>query len=208
MMKGFTRRQTGFTLVEMAVVLVIVGLLLGGLLVPLGTQMENDRRKETAATLDAIREALIGFAVINDARLPCADTNGDGREDCPSAAMGGLPYADLGVSATDAWGNPWRYAVTGAFTSTFALATAGTLNVADTNGCAAGTLLAANVPAVVISEGKTDYATSVLESENNNGGPCFTDAGYSLGAAPFDDLVVWISPGVLFNRLVAAGRLP
>lgn len=207
-MNRFARRQPGFTLVEMAVVLVIVGLLLGGLLVPLGTQMENDRRKETAATLDAIREALIGFAVINDARLPCTDTNADGREDCPSSAMGGLPYADLGVSATDAWGNPWRYAVTGVFTSTFTLATAGTLNVASSNGCAPGTLLAANVPAVVISEGKTDYTTSALEQENNPGNTCFTDAGYRQAGTPFDDLVVWISPGVLFNRLVAADSLP
>ena len=26
--------------------------------------------------------------------------------------------------------------------------------------------------------------------------------------AAFDDLVVWISPNVLFNRMVAAGKLP
>ena len=24
----------------------------------------------------------------------------------------------------------------------------------------------------------------------------------------FDDLVVWISPGILFNRMIASGRLP
>ena len=101
----------GFTLIEMAVVLVIVGLLLGGMLVPLAAQMETDRRKETAATLESIREALIGYAVING-RLPCQDTNGDGLPGpgaCNTGAnqrnVGGLPYATLGVSRTDAWGN-------------------------------------------------------------------------------------------------------
>ncbi len=54
----YRHRHRGFTLIEMAVVLVIVGLLLGGMLVPLATQMETDRRKETTATLESIREAL------------------------------------------------------------------------------------------------------------------------------------------------------
>ncbi len=68
------RGGDGFTLVEMAVVLVIIGLLLGGLLIPLSTQMENDKRKETQATLAAIREALIGYAVINGSLRPAPAT--------------------------------------------------------------------------------------------------------------------------------------
>lgn len=199
-----THTEKGFTLIEMAVVLVIVGLLLGGMLMPLATQMETDRRKETTATLESIREALIGFAVINNARLPCADTNGDGRENCPTTT-GGLPYADLGVSRTDAWNNPWVYTVTGAFTTTFTLASVGTLDVGTANGC--GTLLADNVPALVWSKARTDYG-GALEMENTNGPPCFVDAGYSQLANGFDDLIVWIPPGVLFNRMVAAGKLP
>jgi prepilin-type N-terminal cleavage/methylation domain-containing protein len=39
--------RAGFTLVEMAIVLVIVGLLLGGLLMPLSAQIEQRRIGET-----------------------------------------------------------------------------------------------------------------------------------------------------------------
>lgn len=60
----------GFTLMELTVVLVIVALLLGGLLVPLGAQRDVDFAKATDKSLADIREALIGFALING-RLPC-----------------------------------------------------------------------------------------------------------------------------------------
>lgn len=60
----------GFTLMELTVVLVIVGLLLGGLLVPLSAQRDVDLTKATDKSLADIREALMGFAVING-RLPC-----------------------------------------------------------------------------------------------------------------------------------------
>ncbi len=75
-------RSNGFTLIEMAVVLLIIGLLLGGVLAPLSTQIDNDRRKETSNTLKQISDALLGYAVAN-VRLPCPDTNGDGLEDTP-----------------------------------------------------------------------------------------------------------------------------
>lgn len=78
----------GFTIMELTVVLVIIGLLLGGLLVPLSTQRDIDYSKATDKSLADIREALIGFAVING-RLPCpAD---------PTLASG---VANAGVEAT------------------------------------------------------------------------------------------------------------
>lgn len=221
MIKTTTFKSQGFTLIEMAVVLVIVGLMLGGLLVPLSTQMETDKRKETAATLESIREALIGFAIINK-RLPCPDriVPLDGLEDCPSVAANNgsprsLPYATLGVSRTDAWGNTWNYSVTNAFadqTAPITTTTPGIINVGTTNNNCSGALLASNVPALVRSNGK-DTNPGALELENTNAIPnsCYIDAGYRRAtptSPAFDDLLVWVPRGLLLSRMAAAGRLP
>lgn len=124
----------GFTLVEMAVVLVIVGLMLGGLLVPLSAQMDMRGQSETNKKLDEIKDILIGYAMING-RLPCPAplSSTDGLEDTAPActntkdaggtvAIGYLPAATLGIYpqdnshlALDGWGgnsaNRIRYAV-------------------------------------------------------------------------------------------------
>jgi len=63
-------RASGFTLVEMAMVLMIVGLLLGGLVPTISAQMETQRIGETRRQMNEIKDALTGFAVING-RLPC-----------------------------------------------------------------------------------------------------------------------------------------
>ena len=62
-------KQAGFTLIELAVVIVVIALLLGSILVPLTSQVEQRKVLETQKTLDEIKEALIGFAMING-RLP------------------------------------------------------------------------------------------------------------------------------------------
>ena len=72
-----TFRQRGFSLLEMAIVLLVIGLLLGGALIPLSVQMEKRDRDSTRQQLLDMREALIGYALVNG-RLPCPDTDGDG----------------------------------------------------------------------------------------------------------------------------------
>lgn len=69
-MKRIRRPAPGFSLVELAIVLFVVSLLIGGLLMPLSAQYEIRGRQETDKALANIREALIGFAVVNG-RLPC-----------------------------------------------------------------------------------------------------------------------------------------
>jgi len=54
----------------MAIVLVIIGLLLGGLLMPLSAQLEQQRISETQKYLDQIREALLGLRRCQWARSP------------------------------------------------------------------------------------------------------------------------------------------
>ena len=55
--------QVGFTLVEMAIVLVIVSLLLTGLVPTISSQIDQRQRNETRKQLDDIRDALLGFAI-------------------------------------------------------------------------------------------------------------------------------------------------
>lgn len=123
------RTTKGFTLIEIAIVLVIVGLLLGGLLMPLAAQVEAQRRTETEKTLEQIKEAMIGFAQVNG-RLPCpadpatpAGVAGAGSERvpvlvttvCTGGVYGVVPWATLGVSEVDAWGRRFTYRVTSLF---------------------------------------------------------------------------------------------
>jgi prepilin-type N-terminal cleavage/methylation domain-containing protein len=48
----------GFTLVEMAVVMMILGLMLGGLFTAIGQSTENKRRTDTISQLALVEEAL------------------------------------------------------------------------------------------------------------------------------------------------------
>jgi prepilin-type N-terminal cleavage/methylation domain-containing protein len=115
----------GFTLVELAVVIAIVALLLGAILTPLATQHQARKSKETERSLRDIKEALIGFAMSNNGRLPCPDTDGDGLENTaapvpPEPANctnveGILPWQTLGVMPADSWGRFYRYRVTQEF---------------------------------------------------------------------------------------------
>ena len=112
---------SGFTLVELAVVIAIVALVLGALLVPLASQLQNRNIRETRDSLRIIHEALLGFAV-TQGRLPCPDTDRDGLEN-PCGGVGNVwdvvegfvPWQTLSVPATDAWGSIFRYAVTREF---------------------------------------------------------------------------------------------
>jgi prepilin-type N-terminal cleavage/methylation domain-containing protein len=238
--------QNGFSLIEMAIVLMIVGLLLGGMLVPLSAQMEQRNVSDTQKALSDIKEAIIGYALANG-QLPCpADPSiatgsanaGISRTTCTSTAnsTGVLPWATLGVNETDAWGNRFTYRVTSDFAdaigsgtyggctpsptptlASFGLCSVGNLNVLS--AATGGTTVAGSVPAVIISHGKngagayTQQGTQIAvgsnpdEQENSDGS---TDNNYvSHTPTPtFDDLVVWVSPNILYNRMVAAGKLP
>ncbi len=137
-----TNNNNGFTLIELAVVLFIVGLLLAGILTPMATSVESSRRSTLEDQYNDIEEALIGFAIVNG-RLPCPDcpigaaaaacTAGvnainDGIEDISNAgigdgcavgvttnAEGNLPWVTLGVAGDDPWGNTLSYQVDEAY---------------------------------------------------------------------------------------------
>ncbi|HTH95419.1 MAG TPA: type II secretion system protein [Rhodocyclaceae bacterium] len=78
----------GFTLAEMAIVMVLITLLIGGLMSPLTAQRDADARRNTQQALNTAREALFGYA-IQHGRLPCP-----ARMDIPTGATG------AGIEAT------------------------------------------------------------------------------------------------------------
>lgn len=124
---------SGFSLVEIAVVLVIISVLVTIVAVPIATQIEQKRSEETLKQFELIKEALMGFAAAKG-RLPCPatttmPTNFGQERFCTTASgactpttteqvhgrcesnVGFLPAVTLGVSpvdangfALDAWG--------------------------------------------------------------------------------------------------------
>lgn len=116
------RDSRGFTLLEITVVLLIIGLMIAGLFAPLETQLEARDRRQTQTLLEDVQAALYGHALTHG-RLPCPDTDGDGLANPPfnpadpaasgncARNVGTLPWSELGVPGTDAWGNLYTYAV-------------------------------------------------------------------------------------------------
>jgi prepilin-type N-terminal cleavage/methylation domain-containing protein len=222
------KRQHGFSLLEMAVVLVIVGLLLGGLLASVGGLQSRQREAQTDVQLDEIRDALVAFAAVN-ARLPCpanpatADTApGAGIERAPNAAgctggnAGVLPWATLGLPQGDSWGRRLSYRVTASFARTapaITLAATGDNTVRNL----AGIDLATQTPAVIVSHGANARSsfgpsgalgiasTDASELENADADAFFVS---DTPTDNFDDQVRWVPLSVLIGRMLQAGTLP
>lgn len=225
----------GFTLVEMAVVLVIMGFLVAGLLVPLSAQIDQRSYTQTQKSLDEIKQALIGYAIINS-RLPCpASDTSDGIEDlvggvCTHPYDGFLPAATLGITPTDSNGyaldgwsgnafNRIRYAVTisnsNAFTTAInSLSLTPNLRVCADGTNITGTTCGAGVPiltstavAVIFSLGKNAATGGISTDEAPNVDNNITFASHEF-TTTFDDQMTWISYPILVNSLVNAGKLP
>lgn len=226
------KHASGFTLTELAIVLVIVALLLSTLMPALSAQLDQRNYGETRQTLSEVREALIGFAAKSAATadgrpyLPCPDTNDDGIEDRGAGGAcigneGNLPWSDLGLARTDSWDNRVRYRVHASFSSNvtgFSLATATPdLRVCTTSAC--GITVATNLPVVLVSHGKNglgarntlpgwNAAPSGADELQNVDVPANTDYVSHEQTPDFDDLVVWLPVSLLTSRMISAGRLP
>jgi prepilin-type N-terminal cleavage/methylation domain-containing protein len=118
------KSESGFTLIEIAIVLLIVTILLGYTVALFPRQQELKQFRAADQEMDEIISAIIGFAQVNG-RLPCpAIPNGVGREDGGGTANcnnygGFVPVNTLGLIGRlngdsllmDPWGNPYRYYV-------------------------------------------------------------------------------------------------
>lgn len=93
------RKQRGFTLLEAALVVVIMGLVLATVMVA-RNQSASKASAPESVFMDSAVTALFKYVKRNN-RLPCPDVNGDGLEDgvggvCPGGVhTGGVPYLTL-----------------------------------------------------------------------------------------------------------------
>ncbi|HVN71417.1 MAG TPA: type II secretion system protein [Desulfomonilia bacterium] len=101
--------RRGFTLIEMAFVLVIVGILvsLGAQLLPM--LVKQNKLKDDRALVEQAKNALIGYALATG-RLPFASTNVNGSE-IANRLNGYLPWSTIGVTGMDAYQKTLFYCV-------------------------------------------------------------------------------------------------
>ncbi|MDR2450741.1 MAG: prepilin-type N-terminal cleavage/methylation domain-containing protein [Candidatus Accumulibacter sp.] len=151
------------------------------------------------------------------------------------ACTGFVPWSTLGVKKTDAWGKMIRYSVTPAYAdASFTLASIANKKIQTRDDAGVASYLVGSAsactasypcaPAVLLSFGKNNWGTTPegVAIADDSATNADEDANASATArffardpsnAPeyggeFDDLVVWISPYILFNRMIAVGRLP
>jgi len=206
-------RNHGFTLVEMAIVLVVLGLTASFLIAPLAMRFEASRRHATENMLDDITEALIGFALVHG-RLPCPSIEADplnpayGLEQTPPCSLnvpGTLPWRTLGLPAHDSWAGRWHYRPDKNFVEgTISLSTlpSGQIQIKDHDGNLVSTS-DSRVVAVVFSTGPNRRADG-LNAAYSPASPLF-EAGEPTPA--FDDLLRWIGHPLFIARLARSGRL-
>ncbi|MDR2195118.1 MAG: type II secretion system GspH family protein [Gallionellaceae bacterium] len=152
---------------------------------------------------------------------------------CSNPYDGYAPTVTLGIAnALDPWGSRIRYAVSlsnsNAWTRTGGIADVTTLTpnllVCDTaigisaSACASGTMIASGVPLIIYSTGGNGAQGGISPDEAANPNPNSNDnnrtfvshapsAATSAGGA-FDDVMIWLSPNVLYARMAEAGKLP
>lgn len=190
--------QRGFTLIELAIVLVIVGVLMGSFIGSLTSRIEVTQRNNTKDQLKDIKAAILGFASA-EGRLPCpAIATSSGGEDPACGLHGFVPGKTLGLSGeynrdnllVDTWGNPIRYSVTsdtdfttvdGIKTTTMAsvvpdLKVCNAVNATGTDCTSAANHLVDNSPFILVSLGNdgSDFVTDLVP---------LTDQGENAGEA-------------------------
>lgn len=112
--------ERGFTLLEISLALLLIGLLTAGGFKITSALRHVDKKAETQAQIFEIKQGLLTYLKVNKF-LPCPDTDGDGEENRDLDSVSGvsachsrygqLPSQTLSVSSEDAWGSPFYYRV-------------------------------------------------------------------------------------------------
>jgi prepilin-type N-terminal cleavage/methylation domain-containing protein len=233
--RGYTTPAAGFSLLELAIAMVVLSLMMGWLMTPLRVQNSLQHYQQTEQRLQMAQQALLGHAIIYH-YLPCPDTDDppDGWENLRSDQScddeeGLLPWMQLGLVATDAWGRYFRYHVDKTFsqhTQWFSVSDAeGASGIQVMGDSGAASSNPSRPVAIVLSHGENGLGgiqsvsggvshamaapVHADEQENADGDSLFVDkARQENGDAVFDDRLLMLSPKVLIQQMVQAQRLP
>jgi prepilin-type N-terminal cleavage/methylation domain-containing protein len=221
--KKQSKKHFGFTLLEMSMVMVIFGLMMGGLMVPIAGQMKVKKIKDTQRQLELIKESLYGF-MLGNTRLPCP-ANSAGNEDRTGNRCrnyrGNIPWADLGLDNQDAWLTDFIYMVDPDFTDTnvvtppkeFNLCGEGNIQIFSSYGKANTTAaknggdgnVAKKIPVIIFSSGENgDNRKNNLDEKENYADNNRRFVSHDLETG-YDDLITWIPTTILKNRAAKSG---
>jgi prepilin-type N-terminal cleavage/methylation domain-containing protein len=222
---AFLKDTYGFTLVEMAIVLAILGIIIG-LSLPLLTHFKDQERKQITLKHQELVLTALGTYVARHHQLPCpADqdqdtlgtSSGMARLSCndftQSNAFGFIPFRTLGIpeaKTKDAFGHPMYYAVNPALTNKDSYCMnqtptddpLSTLTVVDESGQQVIDHQE-NVPlaVVLVSEGEAyKKPTSLEEIENVTPNLKFYSRPYSQNPdGPFRHFIIWANRDMLMS---------
>jgi prepilin-type N-terminal cleavage/methylation domain-containing protein len=222
------RSNRGFTLLELAVVLVIIGTMLTLGIAAFNAQTTTSAYARTKARMEAVRDALV-FFLARSGRLPCPDEDFDGEEDDCNPLHGTLPFRTLGLSRDavfDGWehyiyyrvDDGWRtekvFKVTDVGDSDFKIldqsgnplaeALVAVLQSAGRNGLGAYTSKGGRATLPVPSLYRDEY-------ENADDNQVFVARAYTeredATGGPFDDVVLGVSSADVLSPLVHNGQM-
>ncbi len=232
-MKTFNKLISGFTLIELAFVLVIVGILLGSTLSSLSSRIEYTRKNETVAELEEVKQAMMAYAFVRG-YLPCPDCSDNGGGCAAAAAasiadgvadydgannrcyvnesLGNLPWVTMGLGRSDAWGTRYRYFVQNIYVDTNAAFTLGSAGVTaiiqepDFTADVTGAVprtLANNIVAVLLSHGPNGFGGT---DENNVARAAIPAANVDEQENTDDDLSYYTRPKTAVGTTIAGGE--
>lgn len=218
--------ERGFTLIELAIVMAVVGIMLAGAMKLLGGQLDQSRIKATRERLGIADDALIAFYAANtrlpcpaDGSLPTSDANyGRAQPETGGACAGVaaanqvLPWRTLGLQeelSFDSWRRRISYHVSAPLT-TAGSASLGDLSIRDGAAAAPGTSeLTPAAAFVVFSHGENGLGGWLASSQRmTTAGVPAHEAENTDGAEPFVDKALSEAVGDEFDDLASWREKP
>lgn len=192
------QKQRGFSLLEMSLVLVVIGLLFSAFVTPLQTYMQYKQAVEMCEEQEKIRQALLNFSMVHG-RLPWAAEK-NGREKI-GKTQGVLPWYTLSMHGSNKSLADYRYQVLSDWADQTAdPAVRGkcdiqqSLNHLSVNFCSRGDLKVYRAEGEMLYDKAVAWAYLPLRQQKKHYAVC-------------EPGVTWLSAEIVLGHLVMAGRL-